>query len=274
MPPNAGCTTINCPTVNRPLRVVQITDTHLFADPRQALLGCPTGSTLVAVVAEVERYQPDVILLTGDLSQDETPASYEHLLACLRPLTCPIYWTGGNHDHREALTQVLTAGGLRPEKSFAQGGWQFILLHSPVPGTVGGRLEEAELTWLREMLHRSTQPTLLALHHPLFPVGSPWLDGSSLANPERLWQICDAHPQVKLVLCGHVHQERQWHRQGVTYFSCPSTCIQFVPQAQEFTLDTSYPGFRWLELDPQGTFRTGVTRVPYGWVADAQATGY
>jgi Icc protein len=260
--------------VNQPLRVVQMTDTHLFADPHQVLLGCPTGLTLAAVVAQVAKYQPDLILLTGDLSQDETPASYQRLLACLQPLTCPIHWTGGNHDHPEFLTQVLTAGGLRPEKSFTQGGWQFILLHSPVPGAVGGYLDEAETTHLSEILQRQTQPTLVALHHPPFPVGSPWLDESALANPERLWQLLDAHPQVKLVLCGHVHQEQQWHRQGVTYFSTPSTCIQFAPQAPKFTLDTAYPGFRWLELDHQGNFRSGVTRVPYELSVDLQATGY
>jgi len=260
--------------VYQPLRVVQITDTHLFADPHQVLLGCPTWVTLVKVLEHVQFFQPDVLLLTGDLSQDETLASYQNLVDLLRPLTCPIYWIGGNHDQPELLTQTLTAGGLRPEKTFVQGGWRFILLHSPVPGAVGGALGARELAYLEHTLHQSSEPTLIALHHPLFPVDSPWLDDSALANPEQFWHICDAHPQVKLVLCGHVHQERRWERRGVTYLSSPSTCIQFAPQAQAFTLDTAFPGFRWLELDPQGTFRTGVTRVPCQWVVDARATGY
>ena len=258
----------------QPLRVVQITDTHLFADPHQTLLGCPTGLTLQAVVAEVQAYQPDVLLLTGDLSQDETPASYQQLLAILQPLTCPMYWTAGNHDHEETLNQVLTSGGCRPDKTWVQGGWRFILLNSAIPGLVGGELLAAELHYLAQVLSESPEPTLIALHHPLFPVGSPWLDDSRLANPEVFWRICDAYPQVKVVLCGHVHQERMWQRQGVTYYSSPSTCIQFAPQAEMFTLDTAYPGFRWLELHPQGNFRSGVIRVAAKWVMDAQATGY
>lgn len=257
-----------------PLRVVQVTDTHLFGDPHQTLLGCPTGTTLAAVLAEVHLYQPDVLLLTGDLSQDETAASYEHLLTLLQPLTCPIHWTGGNHDHWQVLNRVLTAGGLRPEKCFTQGGWQFILLNSAVPGAVGGELLQAELMYLEQCLQQAPQPTLVALHHPLFPVGSPWLDDSRLANPERLWHILDGHPQVKLVLCGHVHQERQWQRQHVTYFSTPSTCIQFAPQSQTFALDAASPGFRWLELQPDGHFRSGVTRVACAVGMDLQATGY
>ncbi|MEN9216958.1 MAG: 3',5'-cyclic-AMP phosphodiesterase [Gloeomargarita sp. HHBFW_bins_162] len=256
------------------LRVVQITDTHLFGDPHQTLLGCRTGATLKTVLAQVRIDQPDVILLTGDLSQDETPASYKYLVDLLRPLTCPIYWTGGNHDHWESLTQVLTAAQLRPEKQFIQGGWQFILLNSAVPGAVGGALSPTELAYLEQCLRRCALPTLVALHHPLFPVGSPWLDDSRLANPEALWRILDAHPQVKVVLCGHVHQERQWERRGVTYCSTPSTCVQFAPQAQEFRLDTAFPGFRWLELFPEGTFRSGVVRVPCPVAIDLQATGY
>ncbi|APB34363.1 metallophosphoesterase [Gloeomargarita lithophora Alchichica-D10] len=260
--------------MHQSLRVVQITDTHLFADPHQALLGCPTWATLTKVLTQVQRYQPDVLLLTGDLSQDETPASYQHLVDLLQPLPCPIYWTGGNHDCRDTLAQVLTAGGVRPEKTWHQGGWQFILLNSAVPGAVGGQLAATEINHLEHNLRQGHQPTLVALHHPLLPVGSPWLDDSSVANPERLWQVLDSHPQIKLVLCGHVHQERQWQRRGVTYYSSPSTCIQFAPQAQNFTLDTAFPGFRWLELDPQGTFRSGVSRIPCKWVLDAQATGY
>ncbi len=260
--------------MSQPLRVVQITDTHLFADPQQALLGCPTQLTLQAVVAEVQRYQPDVVLLTGDLSQDETPASYQHLLTALQPLTCPIYWTAGNHDHLETLSQALSQGSCRPEKTWVQGGWRFILLHSPVPGAVGGHLAATELQRLASILHQSSEPTLIALHHPLFPVGSPWLDDSRLANPEEFWQVCDAHPQVKVVVCGHVHQECTWQRRGVTYYSSPSTCIQFAPHAATFTLDTAYPGFRWLELFPQGHFRSGVIRVVAQWAMDVQAVGY
>ena len=55
-----------------PLRVLQLTDPHLMADPAGALLGVNTRDSLDAVIAQVLRDhgQPDVILATGDIAQD------------------------------------------------------------------------------------------------------------------------------------------------------------------------------------------------------------
>ncbi|MCS6781737.1 MAG: 3',5'-cyclic-AMP phosphodiesterase [Gloeomargarita sp. SKYBB_i_bin120] len=260
--------------MNRPLRVVQLTDTHLFADPRQTLLGCPTWETLQQVVAQVVVYDPDLVLLTGDLSQDESDASYERLVAALQLLSCPIYWLAGNHDAANPLERILTTGGLCPDKRFQAGGWYFALLDSTLPGEVGGFLSPTVLAELATDLAQHPEPTLIALHHPLFPVGSPWLDDSRVRNPEALWSVLDAHPQVRVVLCGHVHQEHTWRRCGVTYYSTPSTCIQFAPQAATFALDTAFPGFRWLELLPDGQHTSGVVRVPCSITVDSGASGY
>ncbi|MEN9263964.1 MAG: phosphodiesterase [Gloeomargarita sp. GMQP_bins_44] len=257
-----------------PVRVVQLTDTHLFADPQQTLLGCNTRATLKAVVAAVVDYAPDLVLLTGDLSQDGSPASYRQLVAALRPLDCPLYWLAGNHDARDTLAAVVTGDRWRPEKRFTWGGWYFVLLDSTVPGEVGGYLQGAEMAELARELAQQTAPTLIALHHPLFPVGSPWLDGSRVANPEVFWSVVDAHPQVRVVICGHVHQEQTWQRRGVTYYSTPSTCLQFAPGAATFTVDSALPGFRWLELWPDGQCRSGVVRVPCPVTVEQGAGGY
>lgn len=76
-----------------PLQVVQLSDTHLFANPEGVMLGCPTDGTLQAVLASVRELpaSPDLLLLTGDLSQDETQGSYERLVALLRPHAVPTY---------------------------------------------------------------------------------------------------------------------------------------------------------------------------------------
>ncbi|MCS7225964.1 MAG: metallophosphoesterase [Gloeomargarita sp. SKYB31] len=260
--------------MQRPLRVVQLTDTHLFADPQQTLLGCRTWLTCQAVVTEAAAYCPDLVLLTGDLSQDESAASYQHLVNALWSLDCPVYWLGGNHDAASVLAEVAATGGWRPEKRFVQGGWYFVLLDSTLPGQVGGWLQRAAMAELTEELTQHPEPTLIAMHHPLFPVGSPWLDDSRVGNPEVFWQAVDRHPQVRVVLCGHVHQEHTWQRCGVTYYSTPSTCIQFAAQADTFTLDPAFPGFRWLELLPDGRYTSGVVRVACPVTVDQDANGY
>ena len=58
--------------------LVQLTDSHLFAEADGRLLGMDTAASLQRVVDLVLHEQPcvDLVLATGDLSQDGSLASY------------------------------------------------------------------------------------------------------------------------------------------------------------------------------------------------------
>ena len=122
------------------------------------------------------------------------------------------------------------------------------------------------LHWLDSQLKIiGNNPTLVALHHPPFYVNSHWLDSSTLQNPEEFFAVLDRHPQVKLVLFGHIHQEFHYQRYDVHYLGNPSTCIQFAPLSSTFTLDQKPPGFRLLKLYPNGTWESWVERIPLNY---------
>jgi Icc protein len=89
-----------------------------------------------------------------------------------------------------------------------------------------------------------------------------------------LFEVIDRHPQVHLVIFGHIHQELERSHRGVHYLGCPSTCIQFLPQSDKFALDETELGFRLINLYPDGTFQTQVERVAYAHQLDIAATGY
>jgi len=247
------------------LLIAQVTDTHLFADPTQQMMGCLTASTLAAVLAHLRQLQPkpDILLLTGDLSHDETPESYQRLQDQLVPLDIPAYWLPGNHDSLPAMEQVLRQPPISPAKFFAAGGWRFLLLNSLVPGCVHGELSSTSLEWLEQQLQLSDRPTLISLHHPPCPIHSRWMDAINLQSPEKLFAVIDRYPQVKLVVFGHIHQAFEEQRRDVHYLGSPSTCVQFKPGGQEFAIDPIQPGFRLLALFPDGSFQTKVVRVDY-----------
>jgi Icc protein len=247
-----------------PLHVVQITDTHLFADEAQEMFGLRTNLSLQAVLNAVQQLQtqPDLLLLTGDLSQDETTASYKYLQTRVQRLNIPTYWLPGNHDQDEAsLEQVLSGSPLRSDKSFCQGNWQFILLNSMLTGQVQGRLSSESLLWLEQQLQSTDRPTLIAIHHPPVLTGAAWMDAIGLENPEDFFAVIDRFSHVKLVLFGHIHQAFSSQRQDVYYFGCPSSCVQFQPNSPEFAIDQQPPGFRLVSLYADGRFETQVQRV-------------
>lgn len=259
---------------------VQVTDTHLFGDPGKRLLGVNTQESFEAVIKAVSNLDPtpEFLLLTGDLAQDGTPATYTRLKHHLQTIGIPCYWLAGNHDKLLPMHTILEGEGIHPQKRFSRGNWTFILLNSHRPGKDSGHLDPVELEALQQALTEtasSGQHVLLSLHHPPFEVQAQWLDGSALQEPEQLFEILDPFDHVRLVLCGHVHQDFQYSRHGVDYLSCPSTCIQFKPQSDTFSLDVIAPGFRQVWLHADGSFGTHLNRVPEGFrQPDLQIGGY
>lgn len=248
-----------------PLLVAQITDTHLFAKEEQQMLGLCTHDSLQAVVAHLRQLQPlpDILLLTGDISQDETNESYQRLKDIISPLQIPTYWIPGNHDDLPLMQQVLNQPPIEADKSFAAGGWHFLLLSSWIPGQVHGKLSQTSLEWLEQQLQLIDKPTLVALHHPPCLINSDWMDRIKLQNPEEFFAVIERYSQVKLVVFGHIHQAFEGKRRGVQYLGSPSTCVQFKPESVEFAIAQTQPGFRLLTLLPDGTFETKIERVNY-----------
>jgi 3',5'-cyclic-AMP phosphodiesterase len=247
------------------LLVAQLTDTHLFADDTQTMFDCRTNHTFAAVVAHLAALdpKPDCLLLTGDISQDDSAASYEYARSRIGPLQIPTYWLRGNHDQNGAAIAALNGDRIVADKSFEQGGWRFILLDSMVLDEPGGRLAESQLAYLEQQL-QDTKPTLVAVHHHPIACGLAGMDAIGLVNAADLFAVLDGYPQVKLVINGHIHQESVAERAGVKYLGTPSTCIQLKPQQAKMELDGDRtPGFRLLRLYADGRFETEVC-----WVGD------
>ncbi len=263
--------------MSKALHLVQVSDTHLFADPSGKLLGLVTSDSFQATLAAVKALEPppDLILLTGDLAQDHKAKTYIYLRHLLAPLNIPIHWIPGNHDEPTLMDELLRQPPFYTGKIIQSKGWQIILLDSHVHGQVHGLLTPESLAALDQQLTTAPKiPTLLALHHPPFTVGAKWLDSSRLQNPDDLFTVIDRHDQIRLVIFGHIHQEFQHQRHRVTYLGTPSTCIQFLPRSQEFGLEPVGPGFRQLWLYPDGAWQTQVNRINFQTLVDAAATGY
>ena len=248
----------------KPIYVAQITDTHLYADPRGQLLGLNTRDCLQQVIdLALSTQAPDLVVASGDLAHDGSPQAYQHLHRCFSRLDAPIYCLPGNHDEAVALRTNSECGRLFSSRSACIGGWLQLFLDSTVTGSDGGHLAETELDELDATLaSHPGLPALVWLHHQPVNIGSRWLDSMAVDNPEAFFKIIDRHPQVRAVIWGHVHQTFEQQRNHVRLLSTPSTCIQFLPNSEKFAVDMIPPGYRWLELYPDGTFTSGVARLP------------
>ncbi len=241
--------------------VLQITDTHLFADPGVTHKGVNTSASLERVLGVIERDHQHAacVLVTGDLSQDETEDSYRRLHDRLSVFDVPCYWLAGNHDLPDLMAAVNPAA-LRTQVIFAN--WQIVLLNSRMAGAVFGHLDDTQLQLLATALQQNPDKhTLLALHHHVAPVNSSWMDGSLVQNADELARVLAPHSNVRGIIHGHVHQAREYTFANVPVMATPSTCVQFAPNSDEFLLDTRSPGFRVLKLHDNGEIESNVVRV-------------
>lgn len=239
--------------------IAQITDCHLPADPKQTYRGIVPHQNLKALLQKVKTFKPDLLLATGDLSEDGSQASYRALQAFFKPLGIPVLALPGNHDDPGLLAESFPDCPVDTIKVSEFDQWQIIRLNSCLPGKPEGRLGEKTLAELERLLARHRyKPLLITLHHQPISIGSPWIDKYRLLDPEDFLCLIDQHPNVRAVVWGHVHQAFEIDRNGTAMLGGPSSAINSLPGAQKFTIDTSGPACRWIELKTDGTLLTGV----------------
>ncbi len=241
------------------LKLVQVSDCHVSAETGATYRGVDPRATLAAVVDAVIDWGPDLVLVTGDLSEDGSESSYAWLADELARIPAPRVATPGNHDEPEPMLRHFPASAVDTPLAF-EDDWQLIAVGSAKPGEIPGRFTPDQLAALDSLLASDGRPALVALHHQPWPVGSPWIDRYPLLEPEGFHELLARHSRVKLVLWGHVHQDVVLRQGGLTGLGCPSTVSNSLPGQERFTPDPAGPACRWLELERSGEFRTGLLR--------------
>lgn len=238
------------------MRLVQVTDCHLLADPEApSRKGFPLRQ-LHAVLECVRRLRPDMLLVSGDISQDETAASYRHASAAFGALDCPWFWLPGNHDNPRLMAEQHE---IYDDVDLGQ--WRLLMLDSRLTGQAHGELGQARLQALAMKLEEDERPTLLAMHHPPLEIGSEWMDSIGLCDREALWQTLAAYAQVRAIFCGHIHQAFAKQHGEVAVYGCPATTDQFLGDSKSFAIDeASRPGFRVIDIEGE-KLTTWVERV-------------
>jgi len=260
------------------IRIVQITDLHLFADKQQDLLGIKTWDSFQAVV---DAMQPDIvdadfILVTGDVSQDQSKASYALACSVLDKLGKPVHILPGNHDVPQVMRAAMATQFIGVENFLDFGSWHILLLDSSIPHQVSGHIDTTQLEQLKA--HLAAYPDkfhLICLHHHPIEIQSHWLDAHRLKEGALFLDELAQFKQVKSVLFGHIHQEFHARYAHFDLWATPATSVQFKPKAYDFTVDDVQPGYRIIELSAEGQISTSVKRIPDNRFQAVQAeSGY
>lgn len=249
------------------IRILHLTDPHLFADSDGSLRGTVTHASLKRALDHYRAgsWQADRVVVTGDLIQDDSAAAYDRFRELMLPLNMRIHCVPGNHDIRELMRPVCCA----PPFSYCAyeefGDWLMVGVDSCETEDAGGFVTAEELERLAGIVERSAaRHVMIYLHHPPVKMGSAWLDTVGLRNGEQFLQHAAALNRVRLVIFGHVHQDLETDCDGMRIIATPSTCRQFLPGSDEFAVDDRPPAYRRITLRSDGSSNNELV-----WLDDA-----
>jgi Icc protein len=243
-----------------PKLLIQLTDLHLMQEPEREMCHVNTDASLRAVIELVGEHghRPDLVLATGDLSQDGSAPAYERLRHVLSQTNWPVRCLPGNHDDPRVMREVL---GPWTDPVVDIGAWRIVMLDSTIPGSNAGHLSDDQLDLLDAAARDEGRHVLVALHHNPIQVASGYTDTMMLENAPTLFQRLAELPRTRVLLWGHVHHALDRRRLHLRLLATPSTCFQFGIRDGKHVIDPSPPGYRWLKLYQDGSFATGIRRI-------------
>ena len=267
--------------MNHSVTILQLTDLHLLSDSNCTVMGMNPLHSFQAVIEHVRNNpitkNPDLIVVTGDISQDYSLGSYQHAYKLLKQFDCPVIGTTGNHDNPESFSLFFGKPTLEFTELSHLTNWRILLVSSYLSQCIVGKISEHDLAFLQNSLAtNNTQPVIMFTHHHLLPIHSKWMDNIRIANAKDFINIVDRQQNLKAVVCGHTHQATSADHRKVKYLTTPATSWQFAPRQERFKAAITMPGYRWIKLHQDNSIETKVERIKRNpkFLADPQAPGY
>jgi len=189
--------------------IAQLSDVHIGGP------SAGSGDRFSTALGEINAMTrvPDLVLLTGDLTDHGSADEWNELLDRLAVLQAPWEAIAGNHDHAIAELaghRAIDAGPLR-----------LVLMNSS-----SEVFTDDDQTWLdTELFAHPDRPTIIAIHHPPFETGIWWMDCAGLTGRELFEDVVRRHPQVIKVLSGHVHRPIQTNWGSCSLWVSPATSV-------------------------------------------------
>src|SRR5438270_8831004 len=166
------------------------------------------------VIVELNEMEPDVVVCTGDLTNEGYRQEYKNWLAYASRIDAPIHTTPGNHDARNV-------GYLHFEELIGERYWtadvrgvRIVGVDSSEPDINEGQIGRQRYDWIRDQFGPPADLKLFALHHHLIPVPGTGRERSVVHGAGDL-PVVLINSGGNIVLSGHKHFPYVWRREPV-----------------------------------------------------------
>ena len=186
--------------------IVQISDIHVGPEFRE--------DTFQRGVEEINSLRPDILMVTGDLTENGLLSQFEQAAALMNGFECrsKIY-TSGNHDYRNTgyllFKQFFPSPPILKSKGLA-----ITVVSTARPERNDGEAGHRQIVWVEKALKHERGFKIVMMHHHLVPVPDtgpntiPILDAGDVLR-------AFSRTKPDLVVCGHRHRPWKWNLNGI-----------------------------------------------------------
>lgn len=230
-------------------RIVHISDLHVgsnFFIPHM----------LERVISEINAMEPDVVVVTGDITEFGFKSEYVAAKGYLDSVNCKnLLVVPGNHDSRN-VGYVHFEDYFGPLDRFLDyGPFQILCLDSSEPDLDEGHIGREKYHLLRENFQGEDRIRIVAFHHHLLPIPGTGRERNILVDAGDFLRVLIEN-NVHLVLLGHRHVPNVWRFEDMFVINAGTACTRRVR-------GYSVPSYNIIELDAEtGIFRL-FRKVPF-----------
>jgi 3',5'-cyclic-AMP phosphodiesterase len=161
------------------------------------------------VLVELNELNPDVVICSGDLTNEGYRQEYKNWLAYAQRVTAPMYTVPGNHDARNV-------GYLHFEELIGDRHWsvdvhgvRIVGVDSSEPDINEGQVGRERYDWIRSQFDVPAELKVFVLHHHLLPIPGTGRERSTVMDAGDLLEVLITSG-VNIVLSGHKHVPYVW----------------------------------------------------------------
>ncbi len=161
-----------------------------------------------AAIAEIQQFDPDVVVVKGDLTDKGSEEEYAAFLAAYGVLGDRMFHVRGNHDAMIDPSMAIEDAPYAIDLD----GVTLAVLDTVHPGTDAGQLDAAQVRWLDDLAAARSGPIIVLGHHHCWNVDGGSRDGVYFGiqpdDSEALVATFARHDNLVAYSAGHTHTNR------------------------------------------------------------------
>lgn len=176
------------------------------------------------VIKELNEFKPDIVVATGDLTENGFKQDYRTAKGFLDMIECEnIIVVPGNHDSRNVGYIHFEDFFGYLDTFYSNGTLSIVSVDSSEPDLDEGRVGREKYEWISNCFKRSTGIKIVALHHHLIPIPNTGRERNIIVDAGDFLKLL-VENGVSIVLSGHRHVPNIWNFENMFIINAGTAC--------------------------------------------------